>query len=224
MSQLPGQPPREPKPPLYTWSEVWTDVITKPSVKTFTAILSDPAATPRRGLTWLYLSMCFSIFVIILSSLNTSLNDPALREQVLGVLPSDMPSEEFFSTFLLSMLCTVPFTGLLSIGFFMGLAYAIHFIANQFGPREQTQTKFPQLIYVLSAAIAPLNILSLILVIFRLGDVLGMVLTLVSFAFQMTLMLFGVIAVYGLRAKQAALALGMPLAAFMLFAFLLLRI
>jgi hypothetical protein len=37
----------------YTWAEIWTAVLTRPSVSTFQEILRDPAASRRRAYTWM---------------------------------------------------------------------------------------------------------------------------------------------------------------------------
>lgn len=208
MSQLPGQPFRESKPPLYTWSEVWTAVITKPSVKTFDELLRDPAAVPRRGLIWTYLTTSFALFVLSI----TLLNDPTVRDELIAALPSDISSSNFFSALFTSIICMLPFFSGLYMGVFLALAYAIQFIASQIGTREQTQGKLYRLIYILASVIAPIHILSLVLVMLNtmLSEPVMLVLLLIGLTYQITLLLLGVMAVYGFRIRQAATALGIP--------------
>jgi hypothetical protein len=214
MSQLPGQPSHKPKPPLYTWSEVWTAVITKPSIQTFNEILRDPAAGLRRSLIWVYLTSCFSLIVAFV----TALNDPAVRDQLIEALPSDISSSNFFSTAMVSVIGMAPFIAALSLGVFLALAYGIQFIADQIGTRDQTQGKQPRLIYTLAAVLAPINILSLVLVMLKtvLPEPIMIVLLLIGLTYQVILMMFGVMAVYGFRVRQAAMALGIPLAGYLL--------
>jgi hypothetical protein len=219
MSQLPGQPPREPKPPLYTWSEVWTAVITKPSVTTFVELLRDPAAGLRRGLIWIYLTTTFSLFVVFV----TSLNDPAVRDQLAATLPSDISSDNFFTMVFTSLVCMLPFVAALSLGVFLALVYGIQFIAEQLGTPDQTQSKQPKLIYTLASIIAPINVLSLLLVMLKtvLPEPVLLLLLLAGLVYQIALMLMGVMAVYGFNTRHAAIALGIPFAGYLVLMMIL---
>lgn len=203
-------PSRQPSPPaLYSWSEVWTAVVTKPSVNTFVEILRDPAATSRRAYIWLFITGCISALVFVM----TLLNDPLLQE----MMPYDMSTAEFNALIVNSLACAVPLAGALSIGVFMVFVAAIHFIAERLNPEKPKQPRYPLLVYALAAVIAPLNILSILLLILSVsaGAVIALLLAVVNFAllvYQLVLMGTGVRAVYGLNAPKAALALGVPFA------------
>ncbi|MCU0513763.1 MAG: YIP1 family protein [Anaerolineae bacterium] len=205
--------PQENIPARYSWSEVWTAVITRPSVQTFTEVLNDPAATPRRAYVWLYLTGCVAAFVMFYTLMSALTTDPEMQQ----LLPETMSLGELQSSLWLTMLCVVPFAGAISIVFFMVFARAVHYIAERLDSSKKKPGRYGALVYTLSAIAAPLNILSVLILILSVSltvPAFAVLLSLVSLAlsvYQLILMVQGIRAVYGLTPGQSTVALGVPL-------------
>jgi hypothetical protein len=49
----------------YSWSEVWVNAITKPSVETFEDIAADPNASASKAYTWVLITSFISYVITI---------------------------------------------------------------------------------------------------------------------------------------------------------------
>jgi hypothetical protein len=214
--------PKEPKPALYSWSEVWTGVLTKPYTTTFTEILRDPQANLRRGYLWLYLTAVISGFI----SLYTLFTNPLTQEALLANTP-EISGAMLSQALLTMLLCAAPLAGLLVILSFSIFVAAVQWLAMQMTPPPQRANRFEALLYSFSAIVSPLNILSLLVfVLATLSGVpllidVGTVLSLLLTVYQVVLMWLAVRAVYGLAPMLNSIALGVPLAVSFLLILLL---
>lgn len=195
----------------YSWNDVWTMVITRPSVETFQTILDDPAASPVRGLRWVYLTLIITTFV----TLNALFNNAALLEQmseIMGAAP-----ELLRSSFFISLLCTAPIASILGTGIFAVFCWAVSYLAgrlaNSISPEQQRAT-----IYALAAGAAPMNLIGALFAIIPVLGILGLAASL----YQIFLGVQGVRAVYKLELQQAAVSVIAPAGALFLLQVLLL--
>jgi len=196
--------------PTYSWSEVWTAVLTKPREETFVEILRDPNAKPNRAYLWIYLSSLITVFI----TLNTTLTDPAFIEQFQQMNPEAAGMLDSSAIFL-SLLCIVPFASLLSIAGLLLITFAMQLIANQFGPTEQTRNRWKSILYVVAAVTAPLNIIGVIFVLLPIIGFLSLILT----VYQIYLLMLGIKAIFGFSTMQALITVIVPEIALVLLAF-----
>lgn len=203
-------PPQRPVA-RYSWNDVWTMVITRPSVETFQTILDDPAASPMRGLVWVYLTLIVTTFV----TLNALFNNPAILGQMSEMMGVD--PELLRSSFILSLLCSTPIASILGTGVFAVFCWAVSYLAarlaNSISPEQQRAT-----IYALAAGAAPMNLIGALFAIIPVLSILGLAASL----YQIFLGVQGVRAIYKLELQQAAVAVIVPAGALFLLQILLL--
>jgi hypothetical protein len=48
---------------MYSWSDVWTMVLTKPGTETFELILNDPQASRQRAFKWIFITGTIGLFI-----------------------------------------------------------------------------------------------------------------------------------------------------------------
>lgn len=205
------KPPVPQEPARYSWAEVWTAVLTRPNQNTYHELLDDPQATPRRAYIWVYLSSMLTAVVATLVILNSAEFAAALSQTELGMVdPSSLTG-----TLLMSILCTAPFASGIALLIFMGLVFVIQFIADQIGPREQTQGRLPQITYVVAAIWVPVNLVSLIFLILPAFSLLGIVMTI----YQVVLLVIATRAVYHFDLGKGMTASLIPLAGLFLMVF-----
>lgn len=203
-------PPQRPVA-RYSWNDVWTMVIMRPSVETFQMILDDPAASPMRGLRWVYLTLIVTTFV----TLNALFNNATLLEQMSEMMGAD--PELLRSSFFLSLLCSAPIASILGTGVFAVFAWAVSYLAgrlaNSVSPEQQRAT-----VYALAAGAAPMNLIGALFAIIPVLGILGLAASL----YQVFLGVQGVRAIYKLELQQAAVAVIAPAGALFLLQLLLL--
>jgi hypothetical protein len=193
MTLSPSQPPVK---PLYTWAEIWTAVLTRPSVQTFQEILRDPAVSRRRAYTWIAISWVLAVLVIIALL-------PINPEEILAQLPpdADIPLSGLSTMIRLNMLCMMPIVLLIGVGMIRLIAWVVQFIAYRLGADRKNESG-TQMIYCLAAIQAPLNILSLLTLALPANGIVEVV-SLVATFYQWFLMIVAVRAVYNLSWGRA---------------------
>lgn len=197
-------------PPRYNWSEVWTAVLTRPSVQTFTELLDDPQAKPRRAYIWVYLT---AVLVVVMLGFSL-INNPAISELLASAaVEAGLDSSvSLTQTLFVSLLCTAPISAALVLVFFILFSSFVQFVATQITSAEQTAGRFQPLVYALACVIAPVNLIGLLLIIVPILGILSIPLSI----YQVVLMVQAVRAVYGFEMQQALTATLIPTAVFFL--------
>ncbi|MCA9890251.1 MAG: YIP1 family protein [Anaerolineae bacterium] len=199
-----------PKPPQlparYSWAEVWTAVLTKPRIETFQEILNDPQATMRRALIWVYLGglALSSVALYILFS------NPEVQ-QALNQSP-EFSGLDVQSALGGMLLTSVPIYSALALLVFMGLIYAMHWIAMKLSQQKAKTRAYNNLAYLIGAIYAPLSIISIIFLLIPLLGYFSIFLTI----YQLYLMVLAVRAVYGLDARSGMISVMAPFFALLL--------
>ncbi|QPC83507.1 YIP1 family protein [Phototrophicus methaneseepsis] len=203
------QKPKPPQPARYSWAEVWTAVLTKPSVATFKEILNDPQATVRRALIWVYLGALATSGAFMISIIS----DPEL----MGALTSapEFTGMDVEGALRGAMLFAVPVASIFALLIFLGMIGIMHGIARQFPPKSQAP--FREIAYTVGAIYAPLNIISIFFMLIPVLGVFGLFVT----VYQLYLMWLAVRAVYDLDARNATVAVAVPMIAQFLLALFL---
>lgn len=182
--------------PRYTWSEVWTAVLTRPSVQTFEEILRDPAATRQRAMRWITLTwIVYALFVGILTLGEVS---------NLSVMPRGMnlsPSE-LRASMTTGLMCALPLLVLLGVLAFRLLVWAVQFVARRL-VGESKNEQGAQVAYTFASIQAPLNVLSLLFAALPASPILSLV-SLAATIYQFYLMSLAVRTVYGVSGGRSA--------------------
>lgn len=198
---IPGNPPpKPPLPPRYNWAEVWTAALTRPSVPTYTELLNDPAAKPRRAYAWIYLAALATTFALSYALFS----DPSLTA-ALSATP-ELAGADIQGALLPSLLCVVPFASAFAVLIFIALIFLMQAVAGLMDPspdKSQTMGRFPQLAYLMGAILAPLNLLSILFVLLPALGILSLAVTL----YQFFLMWQIIRAVYDFDAPRTAVIL-----------------
>jgi hypothetical protein len=182
----------------YTWAEIWTAVLTRPSVGTFQEILRDPAVSRRRAYTWMLVTWLITIvFLFVLMPTDIE----ALRAQ----LPPDMDisNSSLQSTMMMSMMCAVPLVLLIAMGMFRLMTWFVQIVARVMGGKVKTDSS-TEITYTFAAIQAPLNIISLLFLVLPANPILG-VISLAATVYQFGLMVMAVRTVYDLSWGRAIL-------------------
>lgn len=194
MTLSPSQPQAK---PLYTWAEIWTAVLTRPSVSTFQEILRDPAVSRRRAYTWMLLTWAITI-VFMLFIMPTDIE--SLRAQ----LPPDMQDismSSLQSTMTMSMMCAVPFVLIIAMGMFRLMTWVVQLLARFVGAESKNESG-THIIYSFAAIQAPLNVISLLFLVLPANPIL-LLISLAATFYQFVLMVVAVRAVYDLSWGRA---------------------
>jgi hypothetical protein len=204
--------PSELQKPRYSWAEVWTAVLTRPSVQTFQEILRDPAVSRARAYIWMSVTWIVAIiFISVLTSRDMS--------QIMATMPSDMriTPEEMQSAFLMSMLCMLPFVLLIGLATFRVMVWLVQFVARQLGAdanyesgieRPKVKNSDPKaevstlVMYSFAAIQAPLNIVSLLFAALPENDLIRII-SLLPLLYQVYLVSLALRAIYGLSSGRA---------------------
>lgn len=215
--QTPHRPAPTPRPPLppakYRWSDIWTAVLTRPRLETFHEILSDPRADGRRAYLWIFLTLMLSAFV----TFSVIFNDPALIEALALTTPE---FEDISSNFLMmTLIFAVPMTGGFGVVVFAGFVYAVQSVANYLLNNRgiSVPNRMGQLAFVLAASLAPINLISSLLMILPVPFI-GFVLT----VYQVYLLMLGVRAVYDFESRDATISILLPVLGLLFLQFFLL--
>jgi len=142
-----------PEPPgsqrSYSWSEVWVNAITKPTVKTYEDIVADPAASASKGYTWVLITAFISYVISIgLSFLINALLGTSGLEQF-GIV-------EGITSSLLLVMCCAPVLSLFAV-----LALALNAGISQFVAGLLGGTgSYNELAYAFGSYQAPLTLIT----------------------------------------------------------------
>jgi hypothetical protein len=151
MSQEFGTPSTSPLVSSPSWSEVWINALTRPSVATFEGFVQDPNATDRRAYTWVFVSSLTSFAIpVVLSTL------------LVAVLGTDMQGGLWWAKYwsmLMASICA-PFGAAFTLIVFVIIAGITQLIAGALGG---TGT-YSKLVYAFAAYMAPLTLIQLTLI------------------------------------------------------------
>lgn len=191
-------PAKPQSPARYSWPEIWTAVLTRPSVETFTEILNDPAASRRRAYTWMIATWIVNIIFIVL----LTTRDPAA---FMAALPPDvkMTADEAQSLLLTSSLCSLPIALALGIAAFAFMVWLVQFVARRVGADTKNESG-TQVAYTFASIQAPLNIVSLLFAALP-ANIIITIISLIATLYQFYLMTLAVRAVYNLTPGRASL-------------------
>ena len=226
MTLSPSQPQVTPK---YSWAEIWTAVLTRPSVQTFQEILRDPAVSRRRAYTWMIVAWFVNIvFITILTTRDTS--------QIMATMPTNatLSPAELQSALLMSTLCVMPFVLLIGLAVFRLLVWLVQLIAAQLGgdinydsglqkaknsePANRKSEIGTLVTYSLAAIQAPLNIIALLFAALPANELVRII-SLLPTLYQIYLMSLALRAIYGFSSGRALAASFGTFAVFLGFIF-----
>ena len=218
MTLSPSQPQAAPR---YSWAEIWTAVLTRPSVQTFQEILGDPAVSRRRAYTWMLVTWIVNlIFIMILTT-----RDP---NEFLAAMPAGMKISpaEMQSVMLTSTLCAMPFALAIGLLVFYLMVRLAQFVAGQLGGNEKTKNAEAKsdvgtlVTYSFAAVQAPLNIVSLLFAALPANAITGII-SLIATCYQFYLMSLALRAIYGFSSGRAMAAVFVTFVVFLTGAFVL---
>ena len=168
---------------------VWLKVFTKPGEKTFLEILAHPEAKAKSAYIWVFLVGTLTGLLSGLTQVAAALVGLNQVSPEFGQVPG-LPGV-FGAAGLVGALCSAPLTGLFAlIGFMIGVAI-IHATAKFLGG----QGDFDQMAYAFGAIVAPLSLVSCLMVPFNL----------IPFAAFCTLPLLVILGLYALYLELAAI-------------------
>lgn len=137
------------------WTQVWLQALTRPNEQSYHTLLSDPGATPTRGLLWVGVTSLFGTAIALVTQL-------AFRpemSQVMGQLDRELGAGARAGSFLLLLLCAVPLGAVLSVLSTVIYTALVNFIAGALGGTGN----FNQLVYLFSAITAPMGVVTSLL-------------------------------------------------------------
>jgi hypothetical protein len=133
----------------FSWSEVWVEALTKPSVETYEDIVADPGASASKAYTWVLIAAFISYGVAVGLSF--------LLDSILGVTGLQQYSLfEGITSSVIVLMCCAPILSLLAV---LGLAInaAIsQFVAGILGGSGS----YNELVYAFGAYQAPLTLIA----------------------------------------------------------------
>jgi hypothetical protein len=133
----------------YSWSEVWVNAITKPTVETYEDIVADPAASASKAYTWVLITAFISYVISIgLSFLLNALLGVTGLEQF-GII-------EGITSSLLIVMCCAPILSLLAVLGLVINAGISQFVAGLLGGTGS----YNELAYAFGAYQAPLTLIT----------------------------------------------------------------
>lgn len=173
----------------YTWAEVWTAVLTRPSVATFEEILTDKTAGTRRGFNWIFVSAALSA---LLSMLITSVQ--------LGAA---------YMAVSLTFVCVTLLSGPLSVLFYAIWIGFTQFTARLLGGRKGA---YGELVYAMASFIAPLSFLNIALFLILSASTLSLnLMNLIVSIFTFVLQVMAIRVVHQFGVGRAVVALVLPM-------------
>jgi hypothetical protein len=191
--------PEKPTPASrYSWAEIWTAVLTRPSMQTFQEILSDPGMSRRRAYTWVVITLVVTmIFVTMLTT-----PDP---QTFLATMPeADLTLADAQNLVVISALCSIPIALVMGLAGFAFMVWLVQFAAKSIGGSVKTDSG-TRITYSFAAIQAPLNILSLLFLALP-AVALVQIVSLVATIYQFVLMALAVRTVYELSFGRAVAA------------------
>ncbi len=196
MAEFHPETPDYPEPPRsYSWQEVWTLAISRPSEALFRNLLNDPRATANRGVLWLLLAGFINGLVTTVV-VNQSLPVIAQQQQ-LPATSLSLLEILFVSLFLGPILV---FAATLIVGVY-------HMVARFLGG----EGLFADLFYLYASYTAPLFILLAAITVAPLPDGLKSILSFIWGVYQFILSAIVIRAVYRLDwLKVVAIAFLVP--------------
>lgn len=200
--------PEAPQKPLYTWTDVWTMAVTRPTVDTFHTLLQDPLVTWTRAVMWLFLTGMISAVV----AFNALVSNPNFQAALAQMSAEAGIADGVSGGALLSAACIVaPFAASFSVFGFFALAWVIHMVAQRMAGVPFSGV-FLRLFYCIAAISAPISLLSALVAILPPLGFLGFVLL----GYQAYLYVLAVRAIYGLQGSASVIAVLAPAGLFLL--------
>ncbi len=130
-----------------TWNEIWSFVLTQPSVGTFQEILQDPKASTRRAYLWVFFgTLAGSAISVLINSLFSEYTTPA------PAAPSE--STSIFIPTLLALLVGTPIISLIALFLFVDWVLLNQYLARKLGGTGAAK----QLLWATAAFVAPLTL------------------------------------------------------------------
>ena len=173
--------PAEPEHvPSFSWLGAWRAALTQPSVATYTDLLLDPRRSLGRAAAWLFTASLISYLLGIgvqATFLPGTLVDVIREASEAG--PPEFQAAP--STILILSLACTPFLAAMFLGTYLIGFGVLHFIASALG----SQGTYTEMVYAHAAYLAPLTILSTMLVMIPVVQCLTVPLSLYSFGLQM---------------------------------------
>ncbi len=188
--------------PRYPWTDVWTMALTRPVPETYQALLEDPHHQPARALRWMFLTS----LVLAVITQNAIFNNPAFREQLMLTIAQSgatATAADVNQVLLLVTLCATPFAAFFNVMIYVTLTIFMHWAARVMKP-ELSRYNLRQLLYVVGAVIAPLTVISAVVLI--LPAAISAILSLAVLVFQTYIFVQVMRGVYGLSLQQALFA------------------
>lgn len=133
----------------FSWSEVWVEALTKPSVETYEDIVADPGASASKAYAWVLIAAFISYAIAIGFSF------------VLGAILGDTAFQQFgvfegITSSIVIVMCCAPILSILAV---LGLAINAgisQFVAGILGGTGS----YNELVYAFGAYIAPLTLVT----------------------------------------------------------------
>lgn len=133
----------------FSWSEVWVEALTKPSVETYEDIVADPGASASKAYTWVLIAAFISYVVTIIFSF--------FLNSILGVTGLQQFSMlEGITSSILVVMCCAPVLSILAVLGLVINAGISQFVAGILGG---TGT-YNELAYAFGAYLAPLTLIT----------------------------------------------------------------
>jgi hypothetical protein len=133
----------------FSWSEVWVEALTKPSVETYEDIVADPGASASKAYTWVLIAAFISYVIAIGVSF--------VLDTILGVTGFQQFSLfEGITSSIIIVMCCAPVLSILAV---LGLAINAgisQFVAGILGGSGS----YNELVYAIGAYLAPLTLIS----------------------------------------------------------------
>ena len=212
--------------PRYTWTEIWTAVLTRPSVQTFQEILNDPAVSRRRAYTWMLAT--WAINALFIGLLRAGATNDAL-----GAMPSSsrVSPAAIQGILLSSAICAIPLALVMGFIGFRITVGLVKFAARRLGGELNYASGFAGekaknsdfagdkneigtlLTYSFAAIQAPLNIVTLLFAALPANAITGLI-SLAATVYQIYLMALSLRTIYGFSMGRAVSSV---ILAFLLF-------
>jgi hypothetical protein len=193
-----------------SWIDVWTLLITRPTVEAYSYLLEDRNAKPSRGILWVYLTGSLLFIVLFFTIVNNPEFAVLMQEQA-GEAGLTASMEELRGSMLFVFICMTPFVALFAV---LGVAlqsWLTHFLAGILSDEKtkpNVTNKANMLFYGFAAIQSPVAILNAFLFLLPIGlsTILGVVLSVLSL-FMLVVMTQ---AVYKMNRRTAALVVFIP--------------
>jgi hypothetical protein len=193
-----------------SWIDVWTLLVTRPTVEAYSYLLEDTNAKPSRGILWVYLTGSL-LFIVLFFTIVNNPEFAVLMQQQASESGLTASMEDLRGSMIFVFICMTPF-----VAFFAVLAVALqawltHFLAGVLSDEKtkpNVENKANKLFYGFAAVQSPITILNAFLFLLPIGlsTILGIVLSILSL-FMLIVMTQ---AVYTMNRRTAALVVFIP--------------